>query len=545
MRSFKHYLLILTISLLPLLSFFLTPDMPHTHDGPVHLARMAAYYKELTSGQILPRWASELNYGYGLPLFNFMYHTPYLVASIPLGLGAGLVFSFKVVLLTSFLLSGIFMFLFTRTFLKDDNKALIASFLYQFAPFHLVELVVRGSIGEAYTYAFLPLTLYGILRTWETKKMASILLTAAGAALLILSHNAISLVFFGVVILFIVFLAPDGKRRLLSLISLSLGLALTAFYWIPAMLERKYTYGDLFMREMYKTHFPPIWQFFIPNFANSTWWQTGGVAVGFGFLQTIALAVALYLLFIRKIAQQRTKRLVLFALSLITLSLFFMQPVSRIFWERIPTLRMFQFPWRLLSVVIFATALLAVVLIPSMKRVKTSRLMILILLAVIPTLVYFRPPLGFDKIDETYFWNYLLNTTYFGETDLVWSAGPANSYPLHRIEIIEGEADLKELTLTGASHRYTITALTPVRIVDRTQYFPGWRVYANEEKIPIEFQDQNWRGLITFRLPPGRHVVNVAFGESPVRLMAEMVSLATLAFLSFWFLIKRGDTRKT
>ena len=70
MNSLKHYLVILTISALPLLSMFLTKDMPHTHDGPVHLARIASYYKELSYGQIPPRWASELNYAYGMPLLT-------------------------------------------------------------------------------------------------------------------------------------------------------------------------------------------------------------------------------------------------------------------------------------------------------------------------------------------------------------------------------------------------------------------------------------------------------------------------------------------
>ena len=132
-----QYLLIVAISLLPFIPFFTTNDIPHTHDGPVHLARMAAYYKAITGGQILPRWASDLNYGYGMPLFNFIYHTPYLVSVPFISLGLGLVNTFKVVLALSFVFSGIGMFMFSREFWRNDRIAFFATVFYQFAPFRL------------------------------------------------------------------------------------------------------------------------------------------------------------------------------------------------------------------------------------------------------------------------------------------------------------------------------------------------------------------------------------------------------------------------
>ena len=146
MNSLKHYLLIIAISLLPIVSIFVSPDLPHTHDGPVHLARMAAYYKALADGQILPRWASDLNYGYGMPLFNFIYHLPYLLSSLFIFLKFNLVATFKIVLSISFLISGVSMFAFVKAFWKDTRKALLVALFYQFVPFRLVELWVRGGI---------------------------------------------------------------------------------------------------------------------------------------------------------------------------------------------------------------------------------------------------------------------------------------------------------------------------------------------------------------------------------------------------------------
>lgn len=533
----KHYLVILAISLLPFIGMFLTSRMPHTHDGPVHLARIAAYYKELSYGQIPPRWASELNFGYGLPLFNFMYHLPYLIASVPVMFSMGLVTSFKFTLLVSFLLSGVGMFMFAYKFFKDIYKAYLVTILYQFAPFHLVELVVRGSIGEAYTYSFLPFVLLGLLLVFEKQSFKYIFVTALVAALLILSHNAISLVSFAVAILFVLWFAPDLKRRLLGLASLALATGLTAFYWLPAVLERKYTYGDLFMRTMYQSHFPPLQHFVLPNFTNATNLQTGGITVYIGLIQTIGILASLYLLISHATRKSNKPSVIVFSFTLILLSLFFMQPISAWIWEKIPTLRMFQFPWRFLALTGMGTALLGSVLVPLKKQRQPIVVALVCAVAVLTTIIFWQPPLGYDKIVESDYWNFPLNTTFFGETDLIWSEGPAKSYPKAPFELIDGKGEISEAYKKGIRHAFTINAETPVRILDHTQYFPGWRVYVDDVKTPIEFQDQNHRGLITFNVDEGVHNIVVIFGNSPTRTVGNSISLITFVasvLLSLW-----------
>lgn len=542
----KHYLVILTISLLPFIGMFLTSRMPHTHDGPVHLARIAAYYKELLYGQIPPRWASELNFGYGLPLFNFMYHLPYLIASIPVMFSLGLVTSFKLTLLLSFFLSGIGMFMFARKFFKNVHQAYLVTILYQFAPFHLVELVVRGSIGEAYTYSFLPFVLFCILLVFEKPLLIRIFICSLVTALLILSHNAISLVSFAVAILFVLWFAPDLKRRLLGLISLAVAPALTAFYWLPAVLERKYTYGDLFMRTMYQSHFPPIQNFVIPNFTNSTNLQTGGITVYIGLIQTIGILASVYFLISRATRESNKRSVFLFSFTLILLSLFFMQPISAWIWGKIPTLRMFQFPWRFLALTGMGAALLGGVLVPLKKQRKNIIVSLACAVTVLTTIIFWQPPLGYDKIVESDYWNFPLNTTFFGETDLVWSEGPAKDYPKAQFELIHGKGEISGVYKKSIRHTFTINAQTPVRILDHTQYYPGWRVYVDGVKTPIEFQDQNHRGLITFNVNEGVHNIAVIFGNSPTRAVGNSISLITLAalaLLSLWTIKNKTSLR--
>ena len=555
MRHLKwYYLIVLGLSILPLISIFTIPQFPHVHDGIVHLARMGAYFKALQDFQIPVRWAGDLNYGYGMPLFNFIYHVPYLLSSLFISLGFGLVGTFKIVLSLSFLLSGAFMFAFAKAFFKDDKKALLVAVFYQFAPFRFIEMFVRGSLGEVYTYAFFPAVLFGLTLLFRKISIRHVVITAFATALLILSHNALSLTFFGICILFILFFAKSRKNIVLALTSLFLGLMLSSFYWVPAIFEHKYTYGDLFMKDVFRFHFPPIQNFFIPNFTNAKFLQTGGISVHIGLFHSIALLLSvIMLLSVRKLnnrhsgdlersvedsrisyrgwrfwASQNDGKMILFCLLVFLTAIFFMSSLSIFIWERVSFLRQFQFSWRFLGVVIFATSLMSLSFFYINIFKKKWVFITLITLVVCSTLYYWRPPLGFETIDEKYYWKYPLNTTYFGETDVIWSAGGKSSYPKQRVEVIGGKAIIKNFKKKSNLHTFLVDAQSKAQLVDHTQYFPGWRVMVDNKEVKIEFQDPNNRGEITFWVPKGRHFVEIKFKESQIRLFSDVLSIATL-----------------
>lgn len=532
MSRFIQYLLIVLISSLPLVSIFSTSLLPHTHDGFVHLARIAAYYKALSDGEFPVRWVGDLNFGYGMPLFIFIYQLPYLISSLLIFVGFSLVDSFKTALALSYILSGIFMLGFAKEFFKDTKKAFLVTLLYQFAPFRLIEILVRGSFGEVYAYAFLPLVLWGIVLIFKKQNYWHFLLTSFAVAFLILSHNAISLVFFIICFGFILVFAQDKKKSTIAIVSLVFGLFISAFYWIPAIFEHKYTYGDLFMKNLYLTHFPPIQNFFIPNFFNSQNLQTGGISVQFGLFHTIIIFIAIFVL-------SKYKKIVTFCLILTLASLFFMSPISKPVWGNISLLRQFQFPWRLLSVIAFSTSIMSVCLFAYRFFNKRLIYFSFLFMIVVSTVFYWKSPLGLDKINEKYYWNFPLNTTYFGETDVIWSEGPAKSYPKSRVDVIDGKAILGPITKKSNSQAFTVNAETPIKLVDHTVYFPGWRVYVDGKTSPIEFQYGNYRGQIVFKVPQGEHFIKLSFGESPVRFLSDSISIASLVFLLILGFIKK------
>src|SRR5579862_7525777 len=97
-------LLLIILSFIPLLDWF-HPGFPITHDGQDHIARIANFYQSLTDGIIVPRWAENLNWGYGHPILMFLYPLPSYMASFFHFIGLSFVDSVKAVFIVSFILS--------------------------------------------------------------------------------------------------------------------------------------------------------------------------------------------------------------------------------------------------------------------------------------------------------------------------------------------------------------------------------------------------------------------------------------------------------
>ncbi|PIS13820.1 hypothetical protein COT65_02145 [Candidatus Shapirobacteria bacterium CG09_land_8_20_14_0_10_47_13] len=528
MKNLKYFWLVVILSFLPLAAIIFNPLLVHTHDGPVHLARMGAWFKAFMDGQLPVRWAADLNYGYGSPVLIFMYPWPYFLATVLVGLGLGLAAAFKSVLVLSFLVSAVFMFLFAQEFFKDKKVALLTTLLYQFASFRLVEISVRGSLGEVWVYAFAPLVLWGLAKIFNGQVGLGWWLAALGTGLLIISHNSISLAFFGAAVLFMVFFAPRLRLGLAGFSALLFGLMLSAFYWLPALWERKYTYGDLFMKDLYLEHFPELGQLFWPNPLNLVSGQVHDITVQFGAVHVLAVLIALYLWFKKRLTVQE-RRTVAYSLVIIAGCVFLMQPVSVPLWQNLALLRQFQFSWRLLSLVTLATAMLGFVLL----RVNLSKRLYWPLCAfiILLTISWWRPMLGFDRINESEFWNYPLSTTYFGEANTIWAANPPQSFPENRVEIIGGKGEISNFIWTTTSQKFLVKNQTEVNILSNTLFFPGWRVFSDGQEVPIEFQNQNHRGLITFRLPAGEHQVEIKFGQTRDRQVGEIISLISISIL--------------
>jgi hypothetical protein len=539
MKSGKLFIFILLISCFPLIDIFSTPNLPHTSDGAMHLARIASFYKEFSQGQFPVRWASQFNYGYGTPIFNFFHPLPYLVSLPFIGLGTSLVNTLKISFSLTYLLAGVFMLLFTLRYFKDEKKALLVTVMYQYAPFRLVDMLVRGSLGSLYSYAILPLVLFAIIKFQEKRTLPYFLFLSISTALLPLSHNIIGFVFFGVATLFVLFTVKPVREKIIIFSALVSGLCQSAFFIIPAIIEHKYTYGYLFTKDLFFNHFPPFLNFLIPNITNIVNLRTAEVSVQFGLFHVIAIITSLIILF-RKTITPKLKTVIIFGLVITFVTVLFMQPITKPLWENVAIIRQFQFPWRLLSVICFTSSFLSV----SFFEFKFFRnydiiYFLTLIVIVISTIFYWVPYQGYQKVSQQFFWDYPLSTNYFGEINSIWMAGEPSEYPKNRIEFIAGQGDISNIRLNNINHLFNVSVKNKATLLDRTQFYPGWKVAIDKKSVPIEFQDQNYRGLITFRVAPGIHQVQVSYAQDKLSLLSNTISVISSGLLVIFTLIYR------
>jgi uncharacterized membrane protein len=214
-------------------------DLPCTHDGGLHYFRIVAIRQALDDGLLVSRWIPDLAFGYGFPFFNYREAIPYYLG---LGLyltGLSLPQALNLVYILALLASAVGAYLFARD-LFGRPAALLAAVAYVYAPYPLIDALARGNMPESVALALMPFILCGFRRLLLSGQPRYLLLSAAVLALLWLSHSISSLLFtpFLILYLLVVWWARGRRDHLVAAgVALALGLGLTAFFWVPAVLE--------------------------------------------------------------------------------------------------------------------------------------------------------------------------------------------------------------------------------------------------------------------------------------------------------------------
>lgn len=503
-KMMRTIVVILLVSLLPLLSL-VRPGVPYVHDGQDHVTRIANFYQALTEGIIVPRWGANLNWGYGHPVLMFLYPFPSYVASLVHMLGFSFVDSTKLVFALAYLASGVTMFLWMNA-AWGLTAGFVGSLLYQFAPYRFVDLHVRGALGEHVAFIFPPLVLYCILK----KKWIGFSLSLAA---LILSHNAVSLMFLPIIVLWALY-----QKKLFTfqfILYTFLSFALSAFFWVPAVLEGKFTLRDIVTAGQIKEFVPWVKFFYSP-------WSYGDgntLTKSLGFAQWIGIAASIWFFVKTK------NRIIGTLLVLLICSLFIMTPTSAFIWRKFTFLEKFQFPWRFLSLSVFLAATLGGISI-SKKKI----LIPFAIFALVATAPMWRPK-DFKIRHESFYTGVYPGTTDTGESSPIWSVRFMERTPANHLEVVDGEATVKEVKRTTTTHEYEIIASKPTLMLENTLYFPGWNIYLDGVATDIQFQNPSYRGLMTFRVTEETKHVRVVFEDTKVRKAANMVSAASFILL--------------
>lgn len=493
------------------------------------IIRFSAFHQALTAGQFPVRFVDRLNNNYGYPVINFLYPLPFYLSEIPKLIGLDFIGSVKSVFILSTIASSLAMY-WCLSIRFGKLESLTGAIVYLYIPYRFVDLYVRGSIGESLAFVFPPLCLAAI---YKIKAGNKVFLPALSifTALLILSHNVIAALFVPIIIFEVLFVLDKFRKE--AILSLMLGLLASAFFWIPAIYDLQYVkFSEIKISEI-TAHLVGFLKLVVPSW---NWGpnpnSTDGLSPQFGIVSIfVFLATLLATLFSKK----RDKLIIVFLVTYAVI-FFLMTDISRLIWQSVPFLDIIQFPWRLLSLIVFFSAYFSAFVTGYVKN-KVLISVLIVAGSIISTFPYTFPK-SFENYPDGYYSTNEDTTTVRDEYMPLWVQEKPQRRASSKIQA-NPEAMIENIIEKPANYQAQVTSYTDTGIVVNTIYFPGWQVVANDSRIPINHK--NSTGLITFKLPKGLYNVKINYGETPVHLLSELISLGGFLITGYLilFYIKR------
>jgi hypothetical protein len=528
-RKINLLLLLILISVLPIVSIFRTGSY-ESGDLPQHVRNLMSFYNSLFSYHLIPRWAPGFNSGYGDPYFIFIYPLPYLVGSIFHAVGFSFLVSLKLVLASSFVISGLTMYFWAKEEL-GIKPGFVSSIFYLFMPYHLVDMHFRVTVAENLSFVFLPLILLAIKKVIENASRKWFLTLAISFGLLILSHQTISVMFLPIMICycFFTYFKKQNKRFInlsLCFVSIILGFLLTSFYWMPILTFAKYIKQGLYPAYIL---FPDITQLLYSPWRFGFLFQghKGELSYLIGYTQLLTVLLSSYLLF-KKIFNKKLKNLLIFFLTITGIIFIMLLSVTRPIWEITPFLKYSQFSTRLLVPLALCISIIAGVVVSKIN--KTWFIVALCFLTIFYTIMNWGNRGTIPNINDDYFkkeYGTKQDIVGYEATFPIWielSKHKPILSPNSNIEILMGEATIKEISRTPISHIYNINAQSDVQIKENTFFFPGWIVNSEKNMIPINYKNSQFPGIITFSLNRGSYNINVKYVDLPIIVLSKWLS---------------------
>jgi len=366
--------------------------------------------------------------------------------------------------------------------------------------------------------------------------------------------------------LFFLILVSDNKKKFIvnCFWSIVASLGLSAFFWLPAILEKKFTIVDqllLVNLANYNIHFvypQQLWNW-TWGFGGSAAGLADGISFKIGKLHVL-LSIAAFILssiclFKSKVMSRLSVvscQLSVVFFILFVFSAFMTTFYSKPIWDLIPPLAYLQFPWRFLIFTALFSSLLAGAFVyflrlPILKLIAAS---LLIILVFIPNFKLFKPQTyQLDLTDEIATSKQVINwevssssfeylpkdvPLYVGELGTNLVKIKRDEIPKQKVEILSGVSNIENLKVKPSKITFDITAKKEAEVRINNFNFPGWQAQVNQTRTFID--DNNKFKLITLNVPAGIHQVKVEFKNTPIRALANLLTLATIIISVAFFL---------
>jgi len=506
------------------------------HDALEYPPRLVEAEVVLADRHLPPVWAPDLGNGYGQPLFAF---APPLVygAGLPFRLlGLGLADSLQFGLLALHAIGAAAIYRLARDRQGGRVAAVGAATAWLFAPYVSLDLFVRAAYAEASAVAVAPLALYLLDRALRSPSAARIAAASGAVGLVILGHNAAALLVLPFLVVFAAVRAwPDRRRLATAGLAVAGGLALTAYFWVPALIEKQYVKVHL-LREgllLWSEHSVAPVQLLWSRWGHGL--SVAGPGDGMSFqIGPLHLLLAAFGLWVARGRAGRGERLVL---SLAAVGgAWLATDLAAPLWHRVELLQFLAYPWRALMLPALALPLLTV---PAFARLG-GRAPLAIAVLVLVNLVHTEPR-AYARFDDAEFAPQEIarrgvNTTTREEYEPRWvEARPP--YRERGLTSLGRPIEIAASSRSAVELEFDVVADEASSVEAATFYYPGWRVLVDD--VPVPHRPLPRSGTIAFEVPAGAHSVRLVLEPTPLRRRATAVSAATFIALLAAALITR------
>lgn len=511
--------------------------------------------------QIPCRWVPDMGYGYGYPLFNYYPPLPYLVGQLVRLGGFSYVDTSKILFVLSFVASGVTMYYLGKEFFGRIG-GIVTSIFYVWAPYHAVDVYVRGAMNESWALIWFPLILYSSYKLITEKSnhlLRWVILVAISWFGLFTSHNLMVLVFspFFAVWCLLWLVRSKNWTRIKELFFGGLwSFGLAAFFTLPVLLEKDLVQTGTLVQGYfdYTAHFASIGQLLFSRFwgYGASVWMVEEDLMSFQIgsyhwiIPSIIGVIIAYQLFKRR-KLDRQMIASLFFLAIGWIAAFLTHNKSIFIWQLVQPLEFVQFPWRFLTLVILSFSFVvgfAFVHLPKALRVLLA--VIFIFLSVSYSWNYFVPESGQLRplTDEEKFqgipWDRQQTAGIYDYLPVQADTAPTQART-NLVDYIDGSGSVMDVQEGTDWAKFVLQAdedsLVRINLYD----YPEWEVLVNgnevEEFVP---EEESW-GRMHIQVPSGTHQVSIELQNTPVRIVGNILSVLSWGALiaAVYYLYKK------
>lgn len=519
---------------------FISPGLFTAHDIWHQVVRLYYYYQGINDGQFPPYWIGQLANGFGYPLFFFSYHLPWLIGVPFLKIGLDIPTTIKILFFIPYIGSGITMYFFVNSLLKNKLSALLSSILYLWLPYHFLTIFVSASMGIAFVFAFLPLILLGIHLLKEKNKIG-IPILSIGTSGVILSHIMHLLFLSPLILIFFLweFFSLRKKKDFLINVAFGiiLGLLISSFYLLPAYFYNQSTRvnRESGFSQLYQRNFITLSQLiyskwgFSPIVNNA---KGGEISFQLGIAQWIAVLALTVLIVLNKLTKSY-QGLGIYILFSFIVSIFLMLDFSKPFWDFFIKRVAVDFPFRFLLPTTFIASLAAGLVVINIRKKFRIFLFLFFMLVAIYT--------NRNHINVNLYTNFPIATYLDLETEK--TTNTFNEYlPLQADtkllnkpwNEVQGEKlSVSNLKRTTNLLSFDLNAAKETTASIGQFYFPGQTLYLDNKLYQFSIDKE---GRISFKVPEGIHTVMIKYQETSLIKLSKGLTIIGISLMIFLLL---------